>query len=131
MLRPFAFVGVTMRPDRVLDPEVLTNLLSLGGEEFVREIFADFRTESARRLEAIAAGLTARDGTAIARAAHAPVSSAGNVGAAELSGTARHLERAALSGEWEEVDLLAGRLREGYEAVSGAMASWPPSPPAG
>ena len=61
---------------------------------------------------------------ALAREAHDVVSSAGNVGAMEVSALARTLERACKEGQGASVDRLASELTEACSAANIALNEW-------
>lgn len=96
-----------------LDPAALARLEALGGPGLARRIIGIFLSEAPRRLADARAALGRRDADALGLAAHALISSAGNVGAMGLAEFARQTEHEAGSGRW---DGLAGRLDRMTEA---------------
>ena len=102
-------------PPAELDTAALARLDRLGGAQFVARLIGIFLEESPRKLAAARTALDARDGAALAYAAHSLISSAANLGAAALSARARTVEHAAEAGRWE-------RLGEGVAALEGDYA---------
>jgi HPt (histidine-containing phosphotransfer) domain-containing protein len=92
-----------------LDPAALTRLDGLGGPGFAKRIVGIFLAEYPRRLAHARDAIAKRDSGALADAAHAMISSAGNVGAIRLAEFARETEVVAESDRW---DLLPGRVEQ-------------------
>lgn len=69
----------------VLDPDVLLQLRTLGGEEFVTEIFETFQAEASGKLAELRTAVRRMDVTAFRDGAHAIRSIAANVGARPLA----------------------------------------------
>jgi HPt (histidine-containing phosphotransfer) domain-containing protein len=83
-----------------------------------------FMTEVEHHLTRIRTSQAAADFDALAREAHSMVSSAGNVGAMEVSELARTLERACKEGRTPSIERLIGQLVEGCAAVTIALNEW-------
>jgi signal transduction histidine kinase/CheY-like chemotaxis protein/HPt (histidine-containing phosphotransfer) domain-containing protein len=98
----------------VLDAETLTSLAAVMGEDGLGSFLSLLAQDARGNLDTAAAALAGGDLPAVARAAHAIISSAGNAGARQLSVQARKLETAAKSGD-------AAITREGLERIE---ASW-------
>jgi HPt (histidine-containing phosphotransfer) domain-containing protein len=97
-----------------LDPQALARLSRLGGSDLVRRMLALFGEYGAARVgDAMAAG-EAKDWAAVARAAHALRSSAGNVGASRLLSVATQLEAAAGARRYFAVTGLLRQLKAAF-----------------
>jgi HPt (histidine-containing phosphotransfer) domain-containing protein len=118
---PATYLGGWMTPPLVLDRTALERLQRLGGSALVRQMLGLFREGALQRLAAAREAQEAGDRTALARAAHALVGSAGNVGAAELMARARALEEAARAGSPDLSGLLA-ELEAAHERFGGPLA---------
>jgi HPt (histidine-containing phosphotransfer) domain-containing protein len=106
-----------------LDSAALARLDALGGPGFAKRIIGIFLTECPRRLAHARDAIARRDSHALADAAHAMISSAGNVGAIRLAAFARETEAEAERGRW---DLLPGRverLEEAFEVIRARLGS--------
>jgi HPt (histidine-containing phosphotransfer) domain-containing protein len=68
--------------------------------------------------------LAQKDYANIAREAHILVSTAGNIGAMQLSATARIVERACKDGKLDDFGRLVGELDRGISAASAAFQAW-------
>jgi HPt (histidine-containing phosphotransfer) domain-containing protein len=106
----------------LLDPAALERLRQIGGPDLVRQMLALFRDGTAQRLAETRAASDAGRADGVARAAHALVSSAGNVGATELMDRARALEAAARSGA-AEVPALVAQLEEAHARLAAPLAA--------
>jgi HPt (histidine-containing phosphotransfer) domain-containing protein len=106
----------------VLDRATLDRLRRLGGDALARQMVALFREAAPQRVAAARAGLEAGDLAAVARAAHALVSNAGNVGGMEVVGCARALDEAGSARRSAEVAELVARLDSAYERLVAALA---------
>ena len=90
----------------------------------VMELVSLFIAETSGHASRIKTGLAQGDHQSIAREAHILVSTAGNIGAMHVSGTARNLEHACKSGQAEDVERLAGELDRGIGAANAAFTAW-------
>ena len=106
----------------VLDRATLDRLRRLGGDALARQMVALFREAAPQRVAAARAGLADGDLTAVARAAHALVSNAGNVGGMEVVACARALDEAGSAGRGEGIAELVDRLDAAYERLVAALA---------
>lgn len=109
------------RGEEVLAPQVLEELRLIGGEELVRELMGVFAELAPERLRLVQSSFGAGDLEATAAALHSLRSASGTVGARRLADLAGRLERAARSGDGDQ---LAGGLeklmREAEEALRAA-----------
>jgi CheY-like chemotaxis protein len=96
--------------DPVLDAETLKGLAAMMGEDGLCSFLSLLAQDARGNLDAATAAFAGGDLPAVARAAHAIISSAGNAGARQLSVLARKLETAAKSGD-------AAITREGLERI--------------
>jgi signal transduction histidine kinase/DNA-binding response OmpR family regulator/HPt (histidine-containing phosphotransfer) domain-containing protein len=85
--------------DPLLDGETVQGLAAMIGEDGLSDFLLLFIQDARANLDVVTASLDTGELPAAARAAHAMVSSAGNVGARRLSVLARALETAAVSGD--------------------------------
>jgi len=106
----------------VLDRAALERLRRIGGSALVRQMLELFRDGAAQRLAAARAAVAEGDRPALGRAAHALVSSAGNVGAAELLAVARAAEELARAPDADMRPALA-RLEESIARLEGPLAA--------
>lgn len=105
------------------DPQALDRLRTLGGESLVRKlvnVFGEYATDRVR--DAVSAG-QAGDLDALARAAHALRSSAGNVGAVRLMAIATQLEHEARAGRPDAVPGLVSDLHTAFVATCRYLAT--------
>ena len=87
------------------------------GEEVVSECVSLFRTDLARSIKRSWRALDKGDLEALAAEAHKLKGSAANMGAADLSDSAKDLQDAALRGESEECERLLAAFASGFEDV--------------
>jgi HPt (histidine-containing phosphotransfer) domain-containing protein len=97
-----------------LDRQALARLDRLGGSELVRRMLSLFDEYGAARVDDAIAAAKAKDWAAVARAAHALRSSAGNVGATRLLGVATQLEAAAGARRYFAVGFLLRQLKSAF-----------------
>ena len=83
------------RPDALVTPDAFDALAQLGGEDFLRDLIAQFVEEGAQIAERMACAVEQGDLAAFRREAHALESSAGNVGAEALARLCRSWRSAA------------------------------------
>jgi HPt (histidine-containing phosphotransfer) domain-containing protein len=107
----------------VLDPAPLARLRRLGGAALAQQMLALFREAAPQRLAAVRAAAAAGDLPALARAAHALVSNAGNVGGTELMECARSLEAAGTEGRAADVPVLVERLDAAFLRLLASLAA--------
>jgi signal transduction histidine kinase/DNA-binding response OmpR family regulator len=107
--------------DAVLDRGALARLADLiGGEQYVPELLAEFRTEAARLVEQVREALPDRP-EAARLPAHSLKSSAANVGAIRLADRAAEVEAAATAGSAEVLERLVPRLTAELARVIDAL----------
>ena len=112
-----------MNHTRDFDPETLVRLRTLGGDSLIRKlvaVFGEFARDRVR--DAVTAGQSG-DLDALARAAHAIRSSAGNVGALHLLEISTALERTARAGQSAPIPELVSELQTAYTATSAYLAT--------
>ncbi|MCP5411658.1 MAG: response regulator [Alphaproteobacteria bacterium] len=114
--------------DAILDGEALRGLAAVMGDDGLGDFLLLFRQDARASLDMAQAGLEAGALDTVARAAHALISSAGNVGARRLSALARTLEAAARSGDTDGVQALMMRLDACWQATQSAIAGWNSDP---
>ena len=110
----------------VLDPDVITTLRELGGEDdpgLFAELVNMFLADTPERLQALVEAMDKRDPTALERAAHALKSSAANLGALDLSGLFREIEAAGREKDLTRAASLVERTRPEYQRVEAALRS--------
>ena len=106
---------------RVLD--VKATLENLGGDpELLREILDYFLEMAPQQLDDLQAAVTARDVAAVDLQAHSMKGGSANVGAVQLSATARELEMLAKTGSLEGSEQLVAAMREELQALQQAVA---------
>jgi HPt (histidine-containing phosphotransfer) domain-containing protein len=106
---------------RVLD--VKATLENLGGDpELLREILDYFLEMAPQQLDDLQAAVTARDVAAVDLQAHSMKGGSANVGAVQLSATARELEMLAKAGSLEGSEQLVAAMREELQALQQAVA---------
>jgi HPt (histidine-containing phosphotransfer) domain-containing protein len=121
-----------MEPTPTLDPAVIGRLSARWGVPFAHRMLAAFVGQCDARSAAARDGLANGDPPAVAAAAHALRSSAGNVGATALVAAAQRLESTAMSApDVELAPLVAGLVDAAADARMAAtewMAQHPPEP---
>ncbi|MEP3599049.1 MAG: ATP-binding protein [Stappiaceae bacterium] len=106
---------------RELDDEKLSQLLNLGGAEFVRELIAQFTTDSAQILQQLSHSVADEDVTAFREQAHSLRSAAANIGATQIFSMClewRAVDHEDLTSTGEEMLL---SLKQAFDAVSLAL----------
>lgn len=94
------------RDDDPIEPEILEQLMSIGGPEFVAELAEVFLTDLDQLVESLRASLPER-GDELARKAHFLKGSSANMGLAKLAGACLRVERHARgedAGAVDEID---------------------------
>ncbi len=107
----------------VLDPVALERLRRIGGDALERQMLALFREAAPRHVVEVRAAAAAGDLAALARAAHALVSNAGNVGGSEVVACARSLEAAAAARRSAEVPALTAALDAAFGRLEAGLAA--------
>jgi PAS domain S-box-containing protein len=105
----------------ILDEQRLANLEQRMSPAGFRALIDTWLAGAAERLEKIAQGVAAGDLEAMKREAHAMISTAGGVGAAQLAAIARDLEQACAEGRADAATGLAQRLKEAAPPTFDAM----------
>jgi HPt (histidine-containing phosphotransfer) domain-containing protein len=100
-----------------IDPAALERLRRLGGEEFVGKMAELFLSYGAQKISEARQASNAADLAAVAKAAHAIKSSAGNIGASQVQDLATRMERLALEAQAEQVAALMSELEEAFARV--------------
>jgi PAS domain S-box-containing protein len=113
-----------------LDPARLSALEDLLPPEGVREFIGMFLAHTEERLGRIAGAAASGDFATVAREAHTIVSTAGNVGAAQLSAIARSLEDACRAEDQAAVAALGAELGRASADASVALDRWLAAKPA-
>jgi len=108
----------------LLDRDNLAALESVMGPHKTAEFLADTIAECEAKMAAIDAARGADDFAAVAKAAHAIVSAAGNVGAMRASLLARALEERIRRGDGADCDSSIVALRDALSAASVAIGTW-------
>jgi HPt (histidine-containing phosphotransfer) domain-containing protein len=106
-----------------LDAAALSRLDTLGGPGFAKRIIGIFLAECPRRLADARAAIAKRDSNSLAHAAHAMISSAGNIGAIRLADFARETEVQAERGRWDLVPDRVERLAAAFEVIRTRLES--------
>jgi HPt (histidine-containing phosphotransfer) domain-containing protein len=111
------------RADDPLDPEVVANLRSLGNgsDDFLREVFTLFREDLPPRIRAMRDALDQHNPAALASAAHAVKSSAGNVGAVAVRQIAGELEALGMACTIEGAGAIVEKLAAAVTRVFDRM----------
>jgi HPt (histidine-containing phosphotransfer) domain-containing protein len=104
-----------------VDPDAMDNLKDLLGEGYGRflDLFAD-KTEELMRSVQLA--VDARDGAALAAAAHALKGSAGNLGASELFTLAQRLEQRGRTVDFRDIERLIDHSWQAHRHVLADVA---------
>ena len=108
--------------DPLLDGKAVAELAGVMGGDGLGDFLLLFTQDARGNLDAAAAGLDGADMAAVARAAHAIVSSAGNAGACRLSVQARQLETAAKAGDRTAVAGMLDRMEQCWQATRAEIA---------
>ena len=114
------------------DPAVLAQLVEVGGEEFVRQLFVDFVAEAAPQLEQAAADLAAGRVREVLAPVHQLKGAAGQLGLTLLADTARHLEQHLRQPDTQAGDVAAdfAHLRALFSTFATTCPPTTPSAPA-
>jgi HPt (histidine-containing phosphotransfer) domain-containing protein len=110
--------------NNVIDEEKLRDLLQYLPVSGVIDLVSLFTAESNGHAIRIKNYLSEKDYSSIAREAHILVSTAGNIGAMTLSGTARAVEHACKNGQMDDFGRLIGELDRGISAANAAFSAW-------
>jgi CheY-like chemotaxis protein len=114
--------GVRASPEVSLDTEKLEALKSALPAKSVCELLRLFILDTDRQIVSIQEGSAASDLATIARSAHNIVSTAGNLGAVQVSALARELTDACRGGDYTGLENRVTRLVTAYEDASQGIA---------
>lgn len=92
-------------------------------EDLYREVLDLFLKDTPTLLQSLKGSLAARDNQAVCRYAHSIKSAAANVGAEQMSDSAKKLEFAARKGETSSFAALSVRLYEDFQRIKAELAS--------
>lgn len=109
-----------------LDEQAIGRIRRIGGEALLRRMIMAFLAYTPAQVET---ALTAREAAAVAKAAHAVKSSAGNLGLARVGLLAEEIERRAATGDESYVALrpeLAQAFAAGREALERELGGLEP-----
>jgi len=109
--------------DPLLDGATIKSLAAVMGEDGLGSFLRLLAQDARGNLDAAAIALDGADLPAVARAAHAIVSSAGNAGARQLSVLARALETAAKSGDDTATRATLSRMETCWQATLAEIES--------
>lgn len=107
--------------DPVLDPSMLANLRRIGGPAVLTRFIDTFLDYAPGRLAAAEDALRAGDVAAVAAVAHGLISSAGQLGAAQLSAASREIEALASAGDLTAVAQRSPAWRQAFDAAVTAL----------
>lgn len=128
---PKSKVVVTIPPSEEAGPLDLAKVAELKGVlslPKLTELVSLFLNEVAERLQSVDSAMARLDLLTAAREAHILVSTAGNIGAMQLSAAARRLEQACLQGEEHSVGPLAAELSRAAASATFALRHWVEQP---
>ena len=110
-------------PPVVISSTAIARLREIAGDDatFLKEVFAAYQTDTARRLVELRTALAARDAKGIKRAAHTIKGSSLNVGAETLTAYCRQLEQIAESGKLDTVNDFIARIDRESKQVGDAL----------
>ncbi len=111
-------------PGPAIDAAVIASLRELdeeGGLGLAHELFASFLDGAGAGIAAVESALASGDAPALAHAAHALKSSAGNVGATALAACYRDLERCARETRLDAARRLAGNTRREHDRAVASL----------
>ena len=111
-------------PDAAIDAAVIASLRELdedGGLGLAHELFVSFLDGADAGIAAVESALARADAPALAHAAHALKSSAGNVGATALAACYRELERCAREARLDAARRLAGNTRREHDRAVASL----------
>ena len=104
-----------------IEPDQITVLAQAAGKEMVEPILEAFWESNDELADALGRALSAADADAIGKAAHALKGSASNLGATQLSETAREIELAGKQGDLAAARTSYDRLPVDIEVTKAAF----------
>jgi HPt (histidine-containing phosphotransfer) domain-containing protein len=116
-------------PDRAvdgiaeLDASALDSLREIGGDEFLHDVLATFRSEAPHLLAALRRSLEAGDVDELRRAAHTLKSNGAALGAGAFATLCGELEEQVKRGRLDGANDLTGRIESGYVELDLALAA--------
>lgn len=105
-------------------PDVLRDLEAAGCADAVLELIEDFRTDTAQRLQRLRLTMAGADPAAFRREAHSIKGSALQMGAAEVSATAKSLELEGATMPAWAVQAAIDKLQVQFETVCRQMSAY-------
>lgn len=105
-------------------PDVLRDLEAAGCADAVLELIEDFRTDTAQRLQRLRLTMAGADPVAFRREAHSIKGSAMQMGAAEVSATAKSLELEGSTMPAWAIQAAIEKLQTQFDAVCQQMAAY-------
>lgn len=112
-----------MAADEAVERAALERLLRIGGQDFLLEMIDLFLENAPHRIRAAQSALESGDAAGVYRAAHSLKSTAANLGARGLQGTAERLEGRAAEGDVEAMPPLVEEIARRYEDVRKRLES--------
>jgi CheY-like chemotaxis protein/HPt (histidine-containing phosphotransfer) domain-containing protein len=96
-------------------------LVSMGGEELLRQVYAAFLEDARTRMQALMTALAHADAKAMGEIAHALKGSSLNVGAGDVADAARRLEVLGKRGTLEGASTLVRAIHKGIAALESEL----------
>ena len=116
--------------DSLLDAKTVSDLAAVMGRNGLNDFLLLFVQDARGNLDAVGEALSGNDLAAAARAAHALVSTAGNVGACRLSVLARAFETAAKAGDGGTAKTVLDQLKDCWQETQAEINSLAAQPQA-
>ncbi|MGB7211984.1 MAG: Hpt domain-containing protein [Gemmatimonadales bacterium] len=104
----------------LLDPVMLAKLRKIGGPALLTRFIDTFMSYAPARMDLAEAAAGSGDTATVAAVAHGLISSAGQLGATDLSAVSREVERLASAGD---IDAVLARLPAWCAAFDSALAA--------
>jgi HPt (histidine-containing phosphotransfer) domain-containing protein len=117
-------MDMQMRELEALDLDKLADLNDILSPAKVTELVSLFLNEVSEQLQSVHAAIARTDYSAVAREAHVLVSTSGNIGAVQLSITARNLEQACAEGDEKSIAALVAELTRAAATATMALKKW-------
>ena len=103
----------------IINMEVVNQLISLGGEEMVQEVFKDFIKETTEQIESAFSATSTGDHSELQTALHTLKGNAGTLGVEKLSKQAEFIEKNIKSGNFDSLEQDLSFLRLMFEEFEG------------